>query len=278
MDQSKRKQQIKTTFSTVASGYDNPAMRYFPFCGDKLIALVSPRPGEKILDVAAGTGAATIAAAQMVAPGGRVTAIDFSEPMLEKLEKNAAKMALFNIDVHVMDAETLEFRSDYFHHVLCSFGLFFMDDMDQALRQWIRVCRPGGSIAFTSFGSEAFEPMMSMFKEKVTQLSPGLLTPDKPCGMELLTDKSVCRQLMENAGLVDCQITTLQMGYHLKSVDDWWDIVWSSGLRGMLMQLSQDEIGRFKIEHFGQVESLQSEQGIYLNVETHFSMGRKPKE
>ncbi|GMR18266.1 MAG: hypothetical protein BMS9Abin33_0672 [Gammaproteobacteria bacterium] len=276
MTENNRKQQIKSIFSEVASGYDNAAMRYFPFCADKLMSLLKPGAGQKLLDVATGTGAVAIAAAQLLVPEGRVTAIDFSETMLNQAEKNITKMGLSNVDLHVMDAESLEFRKDYFDYVVCSFGLFFLDDMAAGLNQWARVCRPGGKIAFTSFGSEAFKPMIEMFIEQAKQYGIESEKERKPLAIELLTDPEKCKACLENAGLGNCSVQTEQMGYHLGKADEWWDIVWNSGLRGTIMQLPQDKLGQFKHEHLAEVEKLRGKDGIFLNVQTHFSSALKP--
>lgn len=119
------KQGIKQTFNLVASGYDTPAMRYFPFAADRLAALLKPNRGSRVLDVATGTGMAAIALAQMIAPQGRVQGIDISDKMLDKAQVNIDKAGLSNIDLHAMDAERLDFRSNYFDAASCAFGLFF---------------------------------------------------------------------------------------------------------------------------------------------------------
>jgi ubiquinone/menaquinone biosynthesis C-methylase UbiE len=63
------KQNIANVFETVAEGYDHPAARYFAFAADRLVSHLKPKPGSKLLDVAAGTGMVSIAAGQAVGPG-----------------------------------------------------------------------------------------------------------------------------------------------------------------------------------------------------------------
>ncbi|MEK7696722.1 MAG: class I SAM-dependent methyltransferase, partial [Pseudomonadota bacterium] len=72
-------EQIARVFDLVAGDYDSPALRFFPFCADRLIARLRPTPGEKILDIATGTGAVALSLAQAVGPAGRVTGIDLAE-------------------------------------------------------------------------------------------------------------------------------------------------------------------------------------------------------
>ncbi|MEK7207536.1 MAG: class I SAM-dependent methyltransferase, partial [Pseudomonadota bacterium] len=119
------RQHVVTLFNLVASGYDNAALRYFPFAADRLITQMQPAPGTKILDVATGTGVVALAAAQAIGEGGRVAAIDLAESMLERLQEKIDKFGIRNIDLHVMDASSLDFPRDYFDHVNCSYGLYF---------------------------------------------------------------------------------------------------------------------------------------------------------
>jgi ubiquinone/menaquinone biosynthesis C-methylase UbiE len=65
-----QKQSVTNIFDTVAPGYDSEALRFFPFCADQIANELNPKPGQKILDVATGTGAVAVALAQAVRPGG----------------------------------------------------------------------------------------------------------------------------------------------------------------------------------------------------------------
>ena len=101
------KQNSIAVFNLVASHYDNPSMRFFPFCADRLISHLRLAPDAKVLDVATGTGVVAMAAAQALGPQGRVQAIDLAEDMLNKAMANFQRAGLSNIDFHVMDAESL---------------------------------------------------------------------------------------------------------------------------------------------------------------------------
>ncbi len=152
------------------------------------------------MDIAAGTGVVALAAAQAVGARGRVMAIDLAEGMLDRLQEKIVKFGIGNIDLHVMDAQKLDFRRDYFDYVICSFGIFFLPDMSAALREWVRVLKPGGRVVFTTFGKSAFQPMMQRFIGRLQQY--GVLSPDDsaPAGMRL-ADATRCRELVEGAGL-----------------------------------------------------------------------------
>lgn len=267
---------VAAVFDLVAPGYDSPALRFFPFIADRLIARINPRRGEKFLDVAAGTGAVALAAAQAIAPDGRVTAIDLAEQMLAQLETKRRKFGFDNLDVHVMDAQRLDFRRDYFHHVVSSFGIFFLPDMLAGLKEWVRVTRPGGSVTFTVFGSQAFLPMMDLFLKRVQ--AAGVTFPEhSPRAAALrLQDPEAGRSLAMDAGLTEVSVEREAIGYHLRDANDWWEILWNSGTRAVLERLTGDQQETLRREHSVEVAALAGADGIYLNVETLVVSGRKP--
>ena len=266
------KSRITATFDLIAEGYDNPSQRFFPFAADYMMSLASPRPGERVLDIATGTGMAAIAAAQAITPGGRVQAIDLAENMLAKAQRNVSKHALSNVDFHTMDAEQLEFRSNYFDLITCAFGVFFFTDSAQALRSWLRVLKPGGRIIFTSFSRNTFQPMAQWFREAVEATG----TPFPEAAWQRLAETTVCQQLVEQAGYQRPEVTTKQLGYHLASENDWWEIIWNSGFRGILNALTPEQQAALRAQHLDQVAGLKTTDGIWLDVDVIFTQAVKP--
>jgi arsenite methyltransferase len=268
------KQQVQQIFASIAPAYDCPATRFFPFCADRLVSYVKPKPGSKVLDVATGTGAVAVPFAQAIGAGGRVTAVDFSAEMLDRAEANIRKMALDNVDLHEMDAERLDFRSNYFHSVVCSYGLFFLPDMARALREWVRVLRPGGRLAFTSFEETAFRPMLDDFVERLQTCDVKL--PDAPFGSRRIASLDHCRELLHDAGLIEIAAECVQIGYHLNDENDWWELVSSTAMRALFDQLADDRKQAFRKEHLAWVAAQKTGDGLWLDVQTRFASGIKP--
>lgn len=268
------KERVIGVFDTIASGYDHVALRFFSFAADRAVKILNPRPGQKILDIATGTGAIAIACAQTVRPDGRVIAIDLSQAMLDMALKNSQRMGLNNVDQFQMDADSLEFRKNYFDHSVCSFGLFFLPDMQKTLAEWIRVTKPGGKIVFTSFSEASFDPMVKLLVEQLEFL--GVEMNNRQFATQRLSNPGVCLDLMREAGLESVGVDTEQVGYHLQCIDDWWAVVWNSGMRGLVQQLSDDLQVEFKKQHLESVQSLFVEKGLWLNVEVLVSQGKVP--
>lgn len=267
---------IKQTFNLVAEGYDSPALRFFPLAGEQLADRLKLRPGEQVLDVACGTGAFATAAGQRIRPGGRVQAIDLTEAMLDRARANAAKRAHDNIDFHIMDAEHLEFPADSFDAIGCSFGLFFLADMSAALEDWLRLLKPGGRLMFTSFGPSALQPMTEMLFEDLRAVGLELGESETGGSAKRLPDREYCEALLTDAGYIGAASQPKQLGYHLKTAEDWWEVVWNAGLRGYLERLDPRQLAELRERHLPRVEQLKKDEGIWMDVDTWFSCGVKP--
>jgi len=99
-------------------------------------------PGQRVLDVACGTGALTVAVAARVSPGGAALGLDANPEMLAVARRKHA-----GIEWHAGRAESLPFADASFDSVVSQFGLMFFDDRVAALREMQRVLRPGGHLA-----------------------------------------------------------------------------------------------------------------------------------
>ena len=109
--------------------------------------------GQRVLDVACGTGVATRAAADRVGATGSVVGLDLNPAMLE-----VAAATPSNIAWRQADAQQLPFGDSEFDAVLCQSALFFFPDVDAAVAEMARVARPGGSVAVQTYASLDEQP------------------------------------------------------------------------------------------------------------------------
>jgi len=112
-------------------------------------------PGERVLDVACGTGLVTLRAAERVGPRGAVVGTDISERMVEAARSLASRRGLRHVRFERMDAEELAFPDASFHAALDALGLMYVPDPVAALREMRRVLRPGGRAAACVWGARA---------------------------------------------------------------------------------------------------------------------------
>ena len=120
---------------------------------DRMLERAGIQPGERVLDVACGTGLVTFRAAAATGPAGSVVGTDISEAMVRSLIQEAARRHLPNITAHRMDAEQLDLPGDSFDVALCALGLMYVPDPVAALREMHRVLRPGGRAAASVWGA-----------------------------------------------------------------------------------------------------------------------------
>ena len=104
-------------------------------------------PGARVLDLAAGAGGQTIAAARRVGPSKSVLATDISPAILDYAAEAARAAGLANVEFREMDGEALELDDGSFDAVISRVGLIYFPDQQRALREIHRVLRPGGRLS-----------------------------------------------------------------------------------------------------------------------------------
>jgi SAM-dependent methyltransferase len=112
-------------------------------------------PGERVLDVATGPGTAAFLAAARVGPGGSVVGTDIAANMVALASSRAAARGLANLRFLRADMESPVLEEGSFDAVVCAFGLMFAADSGAALREMLRVLRPGGRLAVVVWGRRA---------------------------------------------------------------------------------------------------------------------------
>jgi ubiquinone/menaquinone biosynthesis C-methylase UbiE len=269
-DQQQMKTILKDTFDAVAGGYDGKALRFFPESAKNMAALLGPRGDEHVLDVACGTGHASLALAPRL-PKGRITAVDLSPRMLDQARQKTASMKIRNIDFAERDMQDLEFAESLFDIAVCAFGIFFVMDMETQLAHIASMVKPGGRIMITSFVENYFQPLRDRLFGALSAY--GVQNP--PQAWKGVASETGCRQLFETAGLTNIRVEQKNVGYYLESADEWWDIVWNAGFRRLVAQLSTQDRERFKNEHLEEVGTLKTDKGIWLDVGVLYTVGTK---
>ncbi|KNE29613.1 class I SAM-dependent methyltransferase [Achromobacter spanius] len=120
--------------------------------GEQLCESLDVRAGQKVLDVAAGNGNASLAAARRWC---EVVSTDYVPTLLSRARERAAADRL-KIEFQEADAEALPFPTGSFDAVLSTFGVMFTADQDKAAAELVRVCRPGGKIGLANWTPESF--------------------------------------------------------------------------------------------------------------------------
>lgn len=271
MDEKQLKTILIDTFNTVSGDYDSRPLRFFPESAANLAGLLPLRGDEHVLDVACGTGHASVAVARQL-PQGRVTAVDFSSGMLAEARKKAVALGLGNIEFIERDMQDLGFSENQFDVAVCAFGIFFVLDMETQLAHIASRVKPGGRIMISNFQENYFSPLKELFFDRIATY--GVQNP--PQAWKRIAHEKGCRELFEKAGLSDIAVRTMNLGYFLDSAEDWWSIVWNAGLRRMVSQLTAADQQRFKQEHLREIKALATKEGLWLDVGVLYTVGTRP--
>ncbi len=260
---------VRKTFDTVSTGYDKPALRFFATSAENLAEFMKLEGSEHVLDLATGTGNAALAIARHL-PQGKVTGIDLSSGMLSQARKKAEGMK--NVEFMEMDLQHLDFPEKCFDAISCAFGIFFLEDMEAALKHVSTRVRKGGRIAMCGFAEGSFEPNAGLLYDALEHY--GVKRPELPW-MRLGTEEK-WRNLFGSAGLENIEISRCDCGYFLESGRDWWELVWNAGFRGHVEQIPEKLFETFRHDHLDEIGKLATKEGIRLKVEVIYALGFVP--
>ena len=227
-----------------AAAAENYEKYFVPAIGEpiarRLVDAAHPIPGERVLDVACGTGIVARLASTAVGPGGTVAGLDANPGMLEV----ARKLTPDDIDWHTAPAEDMPLPDASFDLVLCSMGLQFFPDKDQALREMYRVLVPTGRAVWCTPGPTP--PLMEAIDDALTH-HVGTAASMFVHTVFSLHDPDVARTLMGSAGFEDVEIDTTTVNLRLAPpVDFFWQYVRSTPLVAAVAEL--DDRARAELE------------------------------
>jgi len=180
--------------------------------GETLCEAVDLRSNQRVLDVAAGNGNATLAAARRYAD---VVSTDYVGALLERGRERAEAERL-PVTFEVADAEALPFTDASFDVVLSTFGVMFTPNQQQAANEMMRVCRPGGKVGLANWTPQGFVGRLFKIIGKYVPSAPGAKSP------MLWGDRAYLEELFGSKGTVAAVTRTYVMRY--KSPDHWIDV------------------------------------------------------
>ena len=185
---------------------------------ETMLDLAGIEPGHRVLDVAAGTGEQTLAAARRVGPTGSVLAIDIAAQMLAGAAETVREAGLSNVETRVMDARRMELESESFDAAICRLGLMLIPGRDQAMTEIRRVLKPGGRLAAVVPSSPEKNPLTALplaIARRRAGLPPSVA--EDP-GRYALADPGALRGVYERAGFRDLAVRVVPAQQRFPSV------------------------------------------------------------
>lgn len=229
---------IASVFDTVARDYETVGPPFFDAFGALLVEATGVGLADRIVDVAAGSGAVTLPALALAGPTGSVWAVDAAAGMQERLAETLAATGHARAEAVLGDAAALARSNGSADVVLCGFALFFLPDPLSAVREWCRVLRPGGRLGISTWGAE--DRVFGLVRAVLAEL--GVDTRLRPGRFE---QPDMLREVLHAANFTDTSVTTVSIDMTLDDVDSLLKWLASHGARGWLDSL--DARGRAEL-------------------------------
>lgn len=267
----------RTAWDQIATGYDRHVTPTHLDLSRQALERVGIEQGSLLLDVAAGSGSLAVTAARM---GARVTAVDLSPAMVERLRERVDTEGIEDLEALVMDGHALELEDDTFDVAASQFGVMLFPDLPRGLREMVRVTRPGGKVMLAVYGPPQEVEFLSFFMRAVRSVLPDLSPPplDAPGGPFQAADQAVLRTRFEEAGLAGVGIGTLTEELRFRDGAGLWDWLMNSNpVPGMLLK-DTTPAQRKEIQSVisGMVEERAGQDGIaVLRNPVHVAIGHK---
>jgi SAM-dependent methyltransferase len=207
-----------------------------------MVQAIDPRPGQRVLELAAGLGETGLLAAARVAPAGAAILSDQSEGMLAGARARATELQLANVEFLVGNAEWIDLPVASVDAVLCRWGYMLMADPPAALSETRRVLRPSGRLALAVWDAVAANPWAALPTLELIErgLAPGggPAAPnrgrpapgassdpedDHQPGPFALGDPGRVRALLEHAGFTDVLVDAVDVHHRYSSFDAYWE-------------------------------------------------------
>lgn len=201
-----------------------------------LVEAAALRPGERVLDVACGTGIVARLAAEQVGPGGAVEAVDPNPGMLAIARTAASSDA--SIAWHEAPAEAIPLPDESFDVVLCGMGLQFFSDRFAGLEEMRRVLEPGGRVV-ASLPGPTPPPLEAMAESLSDHVSPEVASFVH--AVFSLHDPDEVRALATDAGFRDVEVRSGAVALRLPPPADFlWQYVHSTPMMGLVGEIGQE--------------------------------------
>jgi ubiquinone/menaquinone biosynthesis C-methylase UbiE len=235
-------------------------------------------PGRVVLDVATGPGEPALTIANVVGAEGKVVGTDLVPEMVEAGRREAERRGLRNASFAVALAEALPFPNDAFDSVVSRFGVMFFPSPGDAMREWLRVLKPGGKMALAVWHFAARNP----FFYSVTTILDRYVEPTPPAADApdpfRFAEPGKLKAILEEVGVVATTERVLQFPVRVRvAIEDFWTFRYemSDTLRNRTANLSAEQMSQLKRDVLGAVRSYATEDGLVFPGEVRVVSGAK---
>ncbi|MFI5186812.1 MAG: class I SAM-dependent methyltransferase [Chitinophagales bacterium] len=259
-------------------GWDKAAIYYENFwqqqlkpAQDKLLEMARLQPGEKLIDIACGTGLVSFPAAEKLGANGFVLATDISDGMVKLGVQSAQEKNYTNIRFERMDAEELSIPDKEYDVALCALGLMYVPDPVKAVKEMYRVLKPGGRAVVAVWGQRDHCGWANLFEIVDKRVS------SEVCPMFFnLGNGDMLKRVFEFAGFSDVIFERLNTYLNYDSDDDACGAAFAGGPVALAYHKFSEQVkNEAHAEYLSSIKSFRNGNGYTIPGEFVVGIGFK---
>jgi ubiquinone/menaquinone biosynthesis C-methylase UbiE len=236
--------------------------------------------GQAVLDIATGSGEPALTIASLVGPEGKVFGIDPVLEMVEAARREADHLGLKNTQFDVAPADHLPFPADTFDAVVSRFGVMFFPSPVDAVREMLRVLKPGGKLALAVWHLAEENPFFYTLSRVIERyVDSPQLAPDAPDPFRFASP-GLLRGVLGDAGALVLSERMLRFKIEAPiSVEDFWTLRFemSETLRKKASMLSMEQLTEVKRQALEACREYSTDQGMSFPAEVLIVSGSKSR-
>jgi ubiquinone/menaquinone biosynthesis C-methylase UbiE/rhodanese-related sulfurtransferase len=275
----KFKQRQAIAWGSLANVYDYSFSTLGHPAAMQMILEAGIKEGDTVLDVASGTGIDAFLAVPIVGQSGRIVGIDIAPQMVEVANQKVQKRGFANVGFEVMDAENMSFKPSTFDAAIAKWALVSMPDSHRALKEILRVLKPGGRLSAIVFGRTEASAFITVGARAAFKHMASLVTGEAEGPTDFqFGGEGALEAAFNTAGFVNVKSRRLALIISCKDGEAYWNLL-LNGAGNLSYKINNAPPGLKEAVHREVVQAVErylSPDGIRLPLEVVLGYGERP--
>lgn len=272
------KKRVKQSFDALAEVYDQGLSALLLSLHQKMLEYAQIHEGARVLNVGCGTGLDSFLASPLVGPQGSVVGIDIAPEMVRRANEKARARGLANVTFQAMDAEKLGFPANHFDVIVTHWALMLFPNENAALREALRVLKPGGRIVVSVMGRPESSPFLMVPIRVASRRLPRVAMSENAPPAFRFAREGALESSLSSAGFASVWSGRFASMITVKDADTYWDL-YRKSIGGFMYRLSREaaDVQASLIQEIKETVSRHAtDEGIRLQIESVIGIGYKP--